>query len=57
MIYLDEEKVRELVEEAVHTARTTSPGNVSDEAVVQWTLDEKFVDGRWRSSYFLEKTP
>lgn len=55
MVYLDEEKVRELVEEAVRIARTTTPSNVSDEAVLQWTMDDKFIDGRWRSTYFLEQ--
>lgn len=55
MVYLDEDKVRELVEEAVRIARTTTPSNVSDEAVVQWTMDDKFIDGRWRSTYFLEQ--
>jgi hypothetical protein len=55
MVYLDEDKVRELVEEAVQTARNTTPGNVCDEAVVQWTMDDKFIDGRWRSTYFLDK--
>ena len=53
---MDEPEVRELVTQAVHTARTTTPGNVSDEAVVQWTMDDKFIDGRWRSTYFLEES-
>jgi hypothetical protein len=55
MVYMDEDKVRELVEEAVQNARNTTPGNVCDEAVVQWTMDDKYIDGRWRSSYFLDK--
>lgn len=56
MVYVDEGKVRELVEEAVDLARNKSTaGNVCDEAVVRWVMDDKFIDGRWRSSYFLEK--
>jgi hypothetical protein len=54
MMYLDEDKVRELVEEAVRRARNTTPGNMSDEAVVQWTMDDKYIDGRWRSAYFTD---
>jgi len=51
-LLIGEAEVRDLVTEAVHRARTTTPGNVSDEAVVQWTMKDKFVNGRWRSSHF-----
>ena len=49
---MNEEEVRYLVKKAIHTARTTTPGNVSDAAVAQWTMEDQFVDGRWRSKYF-----
>lgn len=52
-VYLDENRVRELVEQAVRTARNTTPGNVSDEAVVQWTMNDKYIDGQWRSVHFI----
>lgn len=52
-IYVDEKKTRELVEKAVRIARNTTPGNVCDEAVVQWTMDDKFIDGEWRSTHFI----
>lgn len=52
---MDEDQVRELVEQAVRVARNTTPGNVSNEAVVQRTMNDKFIDGRWRSLYFQEK--
>lgn len=54
MIYLDEKRVRELVEEAVAEARNSSRENRCDDAVVQCVLKERFVNGRWRSSYFIE---
>lgn len=55
MVLLDEDRVRQIVEEAIRIARTTTPENVSDAAVVQRALDERFIDGHWRSTYFLDK--
>jgi hypothetical protein len=56
MVYMNEDRVRELIEDAVDLARNkSSPGNVSDEAVVQWIMEDRFIDGRWRSLHFLEK--
>ncbi len=43
----EEERIREIVAEAVRLARATTPGNMCDEAVVQHVLHEEFVDGRW----------
>jgi histone H3/H4 len=49
---MNEDEVAQLVEDAVDLARHTSPGNMSDEAVIQRIMKEEYVDGRWRSSLF-----
>jgi hypothetical protein len=49
---IGEAQVRELVADAVRLARRTTPGNVSDEACVQWTMKDNFIQGRWRSTLF-----
>lgn len=50
---MNEEEVRALIEEAVDLARNRStPDNLCDEAVVQRVLEERFIDGRWRSRLF-----
>jgi hypothetical protein len=54
---MNEAQVRELVAEAVSLARRTTQGNVCDDACVQWTMKDKFVDGRWRSSHFMHPEP
>lgn len=51
---MNEQEVRELVASAVNLARRTSSDNVCDEAVVQWTMKDRFFDGRWRSRHFLD---
>lgn len=53
MVGLNEDTVREIVERAVDLARHSSPDNMSNEAIVQRALREKYIDGRWRSEYFL----
>lgn len=55
MVLMDEDRVRRIVKEAIYIARTTTPENVCDEAVVQKVLDERFIDGRWRSTFFLDE--
>jgi hypothetical protein len=52
-----DEDIRGLVEEAVRTARDTTPGNVSDAAVVQWTMEDRYIEGRWRSTLEPEGGP
>ena len=52
---MNEDKVRELVEEAVHRARHTTEGNMCEEAIVQRVMEDYFLDGRWRSKHFLTK--
>jgi hypothetical protein len=47
-----EEDVRDLVTKAVRRARRTTPGNFSDEAVVQHVMKDRFIKGRWRSTLF-----
>ena len=51
----DEDELRELIEDAVRFARNTTPGNVSNEAVIQRAMKERFVDGNWRSMLFNEQ--
>jgi hypothetical protein len=51
----DEDELRELVEKTVRHARRTTPGNMCDEAIVQHAMQERFVDGRWRSMLFNEQ--
>jgi len=45
-----ERKVRNLVTSAIELARSTTPLNVSNAACVQWTMEDRFLDGRWRST-------
>lgn len=53
MSALTEEEVRALVAHAVHMARTTTPGNICNEAVVQSVMREHFEPGEgWKSKYF-----
>lgn len=48
-----EDEIKALVAHAVHMARTTTPGNVCNEAVVQQVMKEEFVPGQgWKSKYF-----
>lgn len=50
---LNETEVRVLVAEAVHMARTTTPGNVCNEAVVQQVMKDEYKGkGGWRSRWF-----
>jgi len=53
-VTLNEAEVRAIVEDAVLIARSTTPGNVCDEAVVQWAMKDKYIEGDgWRSLYFV----
>lgn len=51
---MNEEQVRYLVISAVNLARTTTPGNMCDEAVVERIMHDHYKDGRWRSLLFEE---
>jgi len=51
----DEDELRELISDTVKHARRTTPGNMSDNAIIQHAMEEEFVDGRWRSKLFKEQ--
>jgi hypothetical protein len=50
-----EDEVRDLVTKAVNLARRTTPGNMSDEACIQRTMEDRYIEGRWRS--ILKQSP
>jgi len=45
-----ENEVRDLVAEAIRLARRTQPSNMSDEACIQRTMKDRFIEGYWRST-------
>lgn len=49
---LNEAEVRSLVSEAVDIARTTTPSNMCDEAIVQRVMKDEFRSSGWRSRWF-----